>query len=30
MEIIKYYGSDIECKEFIKHDNEPLMTVWTL
>lgn len=27
MEIIKYYGSDTECKEFINHDNEPLMAV---
>lgn len=27
MEIIKYYGSDTEQKEFINHDNEPLMAV---
>lgn len=27
MEIIKYYGSDEEHKEFIKHDEEPLMAV---
>ena len=25
MEIIKYYGSDTEKKEFINHDNEPLI-----
>ena len=27
MEIIKYYGSDTERKEFINHDSEPLMAV---
>ena len=27
MEIIKYYGSDSEQKEFINHDEEPLMAV---
>ena len=27
MEIIKYYGSDTEHKEFINHDSEPLMAV---
>lgn len=27
MEIIKYYGSDTEKKEFINHDDEPLMAV---
>lgn len=27
MEIIKYYGSDREKKEFILHNNEPLMAV---
>ncbi len=27
MEIIKYYGTDTERKDFIKHDNEPLMAV---
>ena len=27
MEIIKYYGSDTDCKEFINHDSEPLMAV---
>mgnify|MGYP007065373215 CR=1 FL=1 len=27
MKIIKYYGSDADCREFIKHDKEPLMAV---
>lgn len=27
MNIIKYYGSDTEQKEFINHDSEPLMAV---
>lgn len=27
MEIVKYYGSDAEHKEFINHDSEPLMAV---
>lgn len=27
MDIIKYYGSDAEKKEFISHDSEPLMAV---
>lgn len=27
MEIIKYYGSDAEQKEFINHDEEPLMAI---
>ena len=27
MEIIKYYGTDSDRKEFINHDNEPLMAV---
>lgn len=27
MEIIKYYGSDTEKKEFIDHSEEPLMAV---
>ena len=27
MDIIKYYGSDSEQKDFIKHDDEPLMAV---
>lgn len=27
MEIIKYYGTDSEKREFILHDNEPLMAV---
>lgn len=27
MEIIKYYGSDTACHEFINHDAEPLMAV---
>ena len=27
MEIIKYYGTDEECKDFINHDTEPLMAV---
>lgn len=30
MEIIKYYGSDADCKEFINHDSEPLMAVIAL
>lgn len=27
MDIIKYYGSDTEKKEFVNHDSEPLMAV---
>ena len=27
MEIIKYYGSDAGCNEFINHNSEPLMAV---
>lgn len=27
MDIIKYYGSDTEKREFINHDSEPLMAV---
>ena len=27
MEIIKYYGTDAECREFINHDDEPLMAI---
>lgn len=27
MEIIKYYGTDTEHKEFINHDQEPLMAI---
>ena len=27
MEIIKYYGTDEEKREFINHDSEPLMAV---
>lgn len=27
MEIIRYYGSNTEQKEFINHDSEPLMAV---
>ena len=27
MNIVKYYGSDMENKEFVNHDSEPLMAV---